>query len=567
MRKSICIILMLVLALILVSSCSNKSKENSTRLRFYTSNFVDGGDTQTGGMMIYGREFGLGLSWGKKVNQDMEFWLDNGDWQFFVIGWDGSAPLRGNVRCGHVGRRLEGGDEDIMIEISQDLCSDPAFGFPEFRQNDGAFKPLKLTTCSSHPEASEIACDIRPGIARSYRVVLPEFEITPKSYWHVPGIVTSCFNNNMNSDSISDIATDIVIPPGDLAQIVIKIAAFSEENCLGTVRGYVFPFGVAFGAMDGIPLMEENSEMIYDENGVPINGGEIMSYHAFTVPDVSGYTSVHLIDPLDEEGIADHYQIFTSPKIKIGEQAFVEIRALMPSGSVDFKYNGTVEFKVDVDSFAITLADGEGMFTIPAAFSASSTDLVLSVLGDLDAGLQKVIHVSKFPVTGKAMFVTNDIYNGNLGGQAGADMKCMQQSFEYNIYGDFKAWITGADAAMSPSNKFVGYTMKYSLWRGDFLGWVQVAADYLDLTDGTLAVSLDYDIAGIDISGGGAEKDFWTNTSATGDMIGALDTFHCKNWSSEGGTGRVGRPGDANWSDHLMDYGCSELKRIICIEQ
>jgi len=136
----------------------------------------------------------------------------------------------------------------------------------------------------------------------------------------------------------------------------------------------------------------------------------------------------------------------------------------------------------------------------------------------------------------KRVFTTSLVYDGNLGGLAGADMKCQARAVAAALPGTYKAWLS--DAAATPNTRFTKSTIPYRLVDGTL-----VANDYTDLTDGTIAAPLNKTESG----GAAPTTAFcgpnkvtpWSSTSATG-AFQAGGT--CTNWTDT-------TVGGAQWGD------------------
>lgn len=80
---------------------------------------------------------------------------------------------------------------------------------------------------------------------------------------------------------------------------------------------------------------------------------------------------------------------------------------------------------------------------------------------------------------GKTVFITSQVFNGNLGGLAGADAKCQQLATAAGLGGTYKAWLS--DSTTDARDRLTHATVPYRLVDG-----TTVANDFTDLTDGSL---------------------------------------------------------------------------------
>ena len=156
------------------------------------------------------------------------------------------------------------------------------------------------------------------------------------------------------------------------------------------------------------------------------------------------------------------------------------------------------------------------------------------------------------------VFVTDETYNGALGGLAGADQKCQASASAANLPGSYYAWVSASDG--SPSSRFSRSTVPYRLPDGTI-----VADSWADLTDGTLSHAIDRTASGALVGG----TTVWTGTNAQGAPTGT----NCLDWTSDNSIQSGGRTGDAattgvTWTDN-SNNGCAAFAsvRLYCFEQ
>lgn len=127
----------------------------------------------------------------------------------------------------------------------------------------------------------------------------------------------------------------------------------------------------------------------------------------------------------------------------------------------------------------------------------------------------------------KKVFVTSQTYNGNLGGVSGADSKCQARANAAGLDGTYRAWITGSNSDLSPTNRFERNdyldSLPYYLVNGE-----RVANNWAGLSS-TLQHSINVDERGRGTGGGRV----WTNTWRSGSRRG---NYHCIDWSSSNGS-------------------------------
>jgi len=122
----------------------------------------------------------------------------------------------------------------------------------------------------------------------------------------------------------------------------------------------------------------------------------------------------------------------------------------------------------------------------------------------------------------KTVFISSLLYNGNLGGLAGADEKCNTLTRAARLKGTFKAWLS--DTKESPTTRFtVQPSYVYSLTDGSL-----IANNCADLTDGTIDHVINKSEKAELLP---LPRPAWTNTTIYG-AIAELDVnVQCHSWS------------------------------------
>jgi hypothetical protein len=172
----------------------------------------------------------------------------------------------------------------------------------------------------------------------------------------------------------------------------------------------------------------------------------------------------------------------------------------------------------------------------------------------------------------RRVFVSSAVYDGNLGGHAGADAKCQSLANAAHLGGTWMAWVS--DASSSPAQRFAKASVGYRLLDGTL-----IAASWTALTGGASLM------APIDITDTGASlatadkvtSRIWTATSPHG----SLDVVSCASFASNATTqtGEVGHctfTGTAptpdggqptNWTASYAAEPCNVTHHIYCFEQ
>lgn len=163
------------------------------------------------------------------------------------------------------------------------------------------------------------------------------------------------------------------------------------------------------------------------------------------------------------------------------------------------------------------------------------------------------------------VFVTSSLYDGNLGGLAGADAKCQISAESAGLGGIWKAWLS--DDNISAGSRLIHSSNPYQLLNG-----AMIAANWIDLTDEKLNFPINITEQGAQVA---RPYLTWTNTKSNGDIIypvapGVFSS--CKNWSSntqnQSNTGWIGSVSSRTntWSS-ISSQGCEVPLRLYCIEQ
>jgi cysteine-rich repeat protein len=164
----------------------------------------------------------------------------------------------------------------------------------------------------------------------------------------------------------------------------------------------------------------------------------------------------------------------------------------------------------------------------------------------------------------KRVFVSSVLYDGNLGGLAGADAKCQGLAAAAGLSGTYFAWLSTSVA--SPASRFAKSMLPYVTVTG-----IKIADNWADLTDGTIDAPLNVtEVGGAPPAGGtptcGAAS-VWTNTLANGTLFNASTS--CSDWTSTAGGAHWGQWTAVNnlWTTWCQGGSCAWVEPIYCFEQ
>jgi cysteine-rich repeat protein len=167
----------------------------------------------------------------------------------------------------------------------------------------------------------------------------------------------------------------------------------------------------------------------------------------------------------------------------------------------------------------------------------------------------------------KIIFVTNQVYTGDLGGLAGADAKCQAAAAAAGLPGTYMAWLS--DDTGSPSTRMFRSTGPYVLPDG-----TRVVDDWSGFT--TLGVVLKHPIAMTETQAEPPILDphcfptpcayVWTNTHL-GEQLSSA--YSCADWTSAVAASAMGNWLEVNefWTSATNDAPCGFELPLYCFEQ
>lgn len=155
-----------------------------------------------------------------------------------------------------------------------------------------------------------------------------------------------------------------------------------------------------------------------------------------------------------------------------------------------------------------------------------------------------------------AVFVTSAMYNGSMGGLAGADSHCNDLAQAAGLHGPFLAWLSTASA--SPSTRFLQATRPYRLAKTG----TQIATNYASLIGGTIDSPIRSNESGVVVP----DTRVWSGTSPYGKFYMACGTSDWVSTSPYSGSVGSSSTTAAAWSDVDVN-SCTEYRPIYCFEQ
>jgi len=185
-------------------------------------------------------------------------------------------------------------------------------------------------------------------------------------------------------------------------------------------------------------------------------------------------------------------------------------------------------------------------------------------------GTKRAIEVTRI-LPYKAVFVTSNLYYGNLGGLSGADNICENLAENVGLADladatqNFRAWLS--DGTTSAASRLSHSTISYRRVDGAL-----VANNWTDLTNGSISNSITIDEFGNLVT---IDFNVWTNSLIGGEINDPVD--HCNNWTTNvGAPAFYGQSGscmgwtDSRWTNQpLFAWPCDigNGLRLYCFEQ
>lgn len=168
------------------------------------------------------------------------------------------------------------------------------------------------------------------------------------------------------------------------------------------------------------------------------------------------------------------------------------------------------------------------------------------------------------------VFVSSSTYQaGALGGLEVADDHCQKLAEKAGLVGRYRAWLSDAEA--SPATRFDKSELPYILPASPLGVGVVVAADWLDLVDGSLQHAIKVTEKGELVASGESclapEVLAWTHTTATAGPGDA--NADCGSWKFNTGVGDAGliNSDGAGWTEGCPQVNCAKPLHLFCVEQ
>jgi hypothetical protein len=155
---------------------------------------------------------------------------------------------------------------------------------------------------------------------------------------------------------------------------------------------------------------------------------------------------------------------------------------------------------------------------------------------------------------GLRVFLSSAPTNGNLGGLAGADLRCKTLATAAGLGGNWAAWLSNHDNGPHAIDR-VTSAGPWRLVSGEI-----IADTKAQLSSGAIKHAIDHDEKGVAV----VAARVWTGTGPNGQY----STNDCDRWTSgNDGDGRVGanNAADTTWTSMQVD-GCGGQRHIYCFQ-
>lgn len=200
MKHTIHLLLTLSLIAFLSSSCSQKGGKSEAQIQLFSGHLAI--SSYSGGAMIWGsNKSGTDAFARVLTSGSFAIELNNGVWDFMVIGWDGSTPMTGTPSCATAADvKLEGKEINVSLSLSNASCNSPLIS-QNAKPGMGAntFPSIKTQTCNQRAVLDGVTyCDgEKLGAATSMKVYFPEYDKTAGNLsLKASGISGACLQTN-----------------------------------------------------------------------------------------------------------------------------------------------------------------------------------------------------------------------------------------------------------------------------------------------------------------------------------------------------------------------------------
>lgn len=207
--KEIMRVLILILGLVILTSCTGKAPSKATFAFEVSTKHLDA----SGGLVIFGKTLDEKHAFTRVAGstESIEEELVGGTWIVGAISWDGALPFSGDIFCVKKQVMIKGASVNVELPLTNDACFDPRNSFgtflpstagQKFRSPIPSFCEGDLTSLSN--PCSYNVNDSLPvkGHVGSYRFYIPGSYRSDSSRRLIPGeqLSSLCYSANTDMD-------------------------------------------------------------------------------------------------------------------------------------------------------------------------------------------------------------------------------------------------------------------------------------------------------------------------------------------------------------------------------
>lgn len=257
-------LILFFLLLALISACSKNPNKTDAKIKISLGALLDVNQYAQSGAMLWGKN-DKGDMFGEVLDgSDLSLELNNGQWTFWAIAWDGSTPgeaFTGTSRCAKTTSQLTGGDVQLNINLYNSTCNSADFSPANSISDSGknVFPNISFYDCDKLSDHNGFGCgnNINNAKGSSRRLMMVGFRKTAGSNFERVGnaLVSKCYTGDFSSEHLP-------LGNGHVPFYTVVQSFFSSSSCDETdPKGFykdVFELGLV-GTSKGTAISNVNS--------------------------------------------------------------------------------------------------------------------------------------------------------------------------------------------------------------------------------------------------------------------------------------------------------------------
>lgn len=222
----------IIVLLALISACSKNPNKTDAKIKISLGALLDVNQYAQSGAMLWGRN-DKGAMFGEVLDgNDLSLELDNGQWTFWAIAWDGPTPgeaFTGTSRCAKTTSQLTGGDVQLSINLTNSTCNSADFS-PANSVNAGKsiFPDISFYDCDKLSDHNGVGCgkNITNAKGSSRRLMMVGFRKSAGSNFERVGnaLVSKCYTGNFTAEHLP-------LGDGHVPFYTVVQSFFSSRSC------------------------------------------------------------------------------------------------------------------------------------------------------------------------------------------------------------------------------------------------------------------------------------------------------------------------------------------------